>query len=246
MSWFDLVIILIIGGSALWGYKSGFFSSAFRIVSMVASLFIAYSIYPVVSNVLKGSFLFTNINKSVVKMLEGIMNGPQFQGAAKDAQGGIANQLVNQLSNALPIPQGLKTSLAEKAVNITPAQIPGASQTLEAAKNAAIDAVSKVFTGLIIDVISIIVVIILVRVILFIIEILLSGVFKLPVLKGINKSAGFILGLVEGALVVFVVTALISIFNTGTFMNGVNDSLRSSLLGGIFYDQNFILKFLNK
>ncbi|HZK70720.1 MAG TPA: CvpA family protein, partial [Clostridia bacterium] len=97
MSWFDLVIILIIGGGALWGYKSGFFSSAFRILSMVASLFIAYTIYPIVSSVFKGSFLFANINKSVVKTLEGIMKGPQFQGAANGAKGSLVNQLVNSL-----------------------------------------------------------------------------------------------------------------------------------------------------
>ena len=242
MSWFDLVIILIIGGCALWGYKSGFFSSAFRILSMVGSLFIAYAIYPIVSNFLKGSFLFTNINKSVVKMLEGIMQGPQFQGAAGDAKGSLVNQLVN----SLPVPQGFKESLAEKAVNVQPGQIPGVSAAIDNAKTAAINAVGNVLTGLIIDVIAIIVVIILVRVILFIIEILLSGVFKLPVLKGINKSAGFLLGLVEGILVVFVVTAIISIFNSGTLMNELNSSLKNSFLGGIFYDQNFILKFLNK
>lgn len=239
MSWFDLVIILIIGGGALWGYKSGFFSSAFRILSMVASLFIAYTIFPIVSSVLKGSFLFANINKPVVKTLEGIMKGPQFQGAANGAKGSLVNQLVY----SLPVPDGFKASLAEKSANV---HIPGASGAIDAAKNSAVDAVGKVLTGLIIDVIAIIVVIILVRVILFIIEILLSGVFKLPVLKGINKSAGFILGVVEGILVVFVVTAIIPIFNSGTLMNELNSSLKESFLGGIFYDQNFILKFLNK
>jgi uncharacterized membrane protein required for colicin V production len=246
MSWFDLIIVLVIGGSALWGYKSGFFSSAFRIVSMVASIFIAYSIYPVVSNILKGSFINASIKNSVVKMLQGIMNGPEFQGAAKQAQGNAANQLVDRLSNSLPIPSGLKSTLAEKAANITPDQIPGASQTIEAAKNAAINSVSTVFTGLIIDVISIIVVIILVRVILFVIEKLLNGVFKLPVLKGINQSAGLILGFAEGVLIVFVAAALISLFNVGSLMNSLNDSLQHSLLGSIFYDHNFILRFLNK
>lgn len=71
----DIIIILIIGGFALFGFKKGFVRSVVGILSLAASVVLAWLLYPVVSDMLASLGVKMTLTENIRESLSGYIGG---------------------------------------------------------------------------------------------------------------------------------------------------------------------------
>ena len=229
MNWFDIVIVLIIGLFAYIGYRTGIVRAGFRIFGTLISFALASVLYPVFARVLSGSVIHTRVHRSV---LQWINNSVAAQPGDMTATGNAAAERVVE---ALPFPAFMRTALLENSVAEMTA---GARNTMGAASNA----VANALTGVIINIIAFIVVLVVVRLLMIAAEFLLTGIVKMPVLRGINRLLGMGVGFVEGFLIVYLLAVFLTIFHSGGILGTAHRALQTCALGHIFYHNNIFLR----
>jgi uncharacterized membrane protein required for colicin V production len=74
---------------------------------------------------------------------------------------------------------------------------------------------------------------------------IVSGIFKVPVLRQLDKIGGFLFGIIKGMVIVYIIFALLSpityIFPDGKISKGIDESILSEY----FIHQNFIRDFFD-
>ncbi len=228
MNWADIAVILIILGFAIVGMFTGFIYSVFKIASFFISIFLAITFYPLLSNLLMKTPLYDSINASILKNI--LHQQAQSAGTALPAKTGVADGIVNNLE----IPGFLKDTLKNS--------IPDFSKLVDTQK--IMESISAELTKMIIAVISLVLLYILIRVGMLFAKFLLKGAAKLPVFKQIDKFAGIILGAFQGLLTVYVLCAVLMLFNTNSAFKGVFTQINSSHIANYFYQNNFIIDLM--
>lgn len=79
------------------------------------------------------------------------------------------------------------------------------------------------------------------RVCMLLLENLLQGIFKLPVLSAINHSGGAILGLVQAILIILFCYAIFVPLSSLEKFAFIHQAISTSLLSKYFYQYNFLL-----
>lgn len=226
MNWADIVVILLILGFSVIGLLNGFIFSIFRIASFFISIFLAITFYPLLSSLLMKTPLYSSINASILKNLL----HQQEQSSILPATTNNADAIVNNMN----IPEFLKGTVKSN--------IPDFSKLVDVHK--IMESVSAELTKMIIGVISLILLFILIRVGMIFAKFLLKGVAKLPVFKQIDKFSGFLLGAFEGVLFVYIICAILTIFNTAAIFKDVFRQINSSFIASYFYQNNFIIDIM--
>lgn len=152
-----------------------------------------------------------------IKLKENIVNNPALQGVENTA--GSMNEVIANL----PVPDFMKDLLA----GIGGVEQLGAS-----------------LAELIANIVSVILLFIVARLALMIIYAILERVMKLPVLKQIDKFGGFVLGMVQGLLIVFVLFTVLMIFMSSPQFKGIHDAINDSIIAKYLYEHNFIVKLI--
>jgi uncharacterized membrane protein required for colicin V production len=229
MNWSDLLVLGIIAGFAIIGMASGFIYSVFRLASFLISAFLAVKLYPLVSKILEGTHIYTNIRTSIYKSL---MLQQQVQAPAVD--GHVKQAAADTIINSLQLPGFLKGTLLN--------QIPNPTKLVDISK--IMNTISGELSKLVIDVISLIALYILIRFGLIFLRFILQGIAKLPLFKQIDKLGGFALGGVEGLLTVYIVFAVLMLLHTVPQFKGFFESVDNSLIAKFFYQHNFIIDWM--
>lgn len=73
----DIIIFLIIGGFALFGFKKGFVRSVVGILSLAASVVLAWLLYPVISHILASLGIKMTLTGSIQESLSGYIGGSE-------------------------------------------------------------------------------------------------------------------------------------------------------------------------
>ncbi|MCX7748657.1 MAG: CvpA family protein [Clostridia bacterium] len=221
MNWTDLLVIGIIGGFAILGFVNGFLLSAFRIVSFFIAAILAVKLYPLVSNVLLETPLFTNIKEAIVKGLQG----------PESAE--IGNKGAAAAVDTLNVPGFLKPMLTEEV-----------QKQMNNGKTQILEVVSAELAKVVIAIIGVVVLYILIRVGLIFVRFLLKSISELPVFKQVNKVGGVGFGALEGLFSVYIVFAFLMLFNSVPAFKGFFTAVDSSLLAKYFYENNFIVNWM--
>jgi uncharacterized membrane protein required for colicin V production len=107
------------------------------------------------------------------------------------------------------------------------------------------DIISKGVINIVINVVSILIVYMIVRFLLGLVLNIVSGIFKVPVLRQLDKIGGFLFGIIKGMVIVYIIFALLSpityIFPDGKISKGIDESILSEY----FIHQNFIRDFFD-
>lgn len=106
-----------------------------------------------------------------------------------------------------------------------------------------VQSISKSFSNTIIETVCILLIFIIVKIILKFVTVLADLIAKLPILKQFNKLGGTIYGIVEGLFIVFLGFAIVSLIAPLLDIS-IIDSINSSILGNIFYNNNILLKII--
>ncbi len=230
MNWCDYVVIGIIGVFALIGLFKGFIMSVYRLVSFVVCIFLSIKLSPVLARYVEKTPVFDRIKGAIVSNLEiwskNALSSPQ--AAQTSAEG------TEKLLGTIPMPEIFKSSLLKN--------VPSPSELIDV--KSILDAVGSELAGMIISVLCLIVLYFVLRLIFYIAGKLLRGISELPVFKQINKLGGLILGALQGVLAVYILCAVLVLFNSNPGLAPVFEGIESSAVASGFYGNNFIVNFL--
>ncbi len=202
-------------------YRKGFILSLFVLVSWVVSLFLAFIIYPFVTNFLWNinwissgitGFISKNIDLSSITQLDTL-------------------KAQTDWISSLPLPSFLTDTLL-------------ANNNPEFYKLINVDNVHDYMAGalgrLIIDIISLILVFIIVMIIMRIIAQCLNLVSKLPIINSINRLFGLAFGFVQGTIIIWLLLIILICFVSNKEFAQIFQQLQSSSIAIIFHENNLL------
>mgnify|MGYP001345725100 CR=1 FL=1 len=230
MNWSDLLVVAIIVFFGFIGIKNGFIYSIFKLVSFFVASIVSVKFYPLLSNIIDKTFIFTNIKSSILKNLL----------LQKDAQSGLVNQgvqnaagsVVDQLELPGFLKEAIKGQLAkENVVNILDL-------------SAIMDKISDALAHIVVDILSLLILYVAIRIGLIFLRFILQGIAKLPVFRQMDKLGGFAFGAVEGLLTVYIVFAFMMLFVSVPAFKGFFDSVETSAIAKFFYQNNIIVDWM--
>ena len=229
MNWSDYVVLAVILGFAITGLINGFVFSVFKIASFFLSIYISIKFYPVAADLITKTPLYDAVKASIMKNLTA-----RGQEAAAASGGQTSTAAAETVIGGLQLPGIFKKSLIDK--------VPDSKQLVD--MNGIINTISGELTGIIISIISVILLYVLVRIAIMIVGYVLKGITKLPVVKQLDRFGGFALGAAQGLLTVYILCAILVLFNTVPQFGQVFKALDDSLLAKFFYENNFIVNFM--
>ena len=205
-----IIMVLLIA----WGMRKGFVKSVFSLSSLLLSLVLALTLYPVVSDFLTESVVADYVRLNVYQV---------FDSKADEAP---ATEDPDVMLN-------LPGSLQKTMTNAV-------TETADALQ----DTVANSVANLAINLLSILIVFVLVKLILLVLSKLLGAVARLPVIRTANKLLGGIVGGVYGILLVYLILALLTFTTTLNTFNKPTKLVIESKYVSTMYNQNILLNFL--
>lgn len=231
MNWSDLVVLGIILGFGIIGMTNGFIFSMFKIASFFISLYVSIKFYPVVADFLMKTAVYTGIKASILKNLLMQQQTANIDGQVKKA---AADTVINNLHLPSFLKDSISNSLLSQKINL--------SKIIDA--NVIMDKISTELAKIVISILSLVLLYIIIRIALVFIRFILQGIAKLPVFKQVDKLGGFAFGAVEGLLTIYIVCAVLMLFNASTQFKPVFSTIDSSIIAKWFYQHNFIVDWM--
>lgn len=202
----DIVVILIIAGFAIFGYKKGLVRSVVGILSLAASIALAWILYPVVADLLVTFGVDTLLFENIQSMIGGVIGGD---------------------TELQALPEVIKAAA-------------------ESGRNGLIDSAAGAATQIVLNIIAFLSVLILSRIIIWIGIRVLNILSKLPVIGFFNRAGGLLIGALQGAIVVYIVLAIVYAAVPLRNSPDINKAMESSALAGKMYQENPIINiFVN-
>ncbi|HHV30258.1 CvpA family protein [Acetivibrio mesophilus] len=232
MNWIDLVVIGIILGLALIGMKKGIVYSVFKLASFFISAVLSVKLYPIIAKALSGTKIFDSIKSGIFNNL--MLRQEAMSPSINDGAKATAQSVIDGLS----LPGFMKDMMQNSIVK----SLPNVTELIDV--STIMDSLSGLLAYMIIDIISLIVMFIVIRIGLFILERVIKGVTKLPIIKQADKIGGFTFGALEGLLTVCIVFAILMMFSSSPKFQGVFDAIEHSTVAKVLYQNNFIVDWM--
>jgi uncharacterized membrane protein required for colicin V production len=229
MNWSDYVVIGLIVAFALMGMFKGFIMSVYKLVAFVVCIFVSVKFSPILAEIIGKTPVYEWIRNVIVKNLPLIGKEVFLTSEAVSGASGAESVL-----GKLLLPELIKKSLMGK--------MPPAADLINT--EGIVNAIGDELTKMIVSVLSLIVLYFVLRIALSFVGLLLKGVSELPVFKQVNKFGGFILGALQGLLAVYILCAILVLFNSNPGFEPIFDSIGTSLFARGFYENNFIINWL--
>jgi len=223
----DIFVLAVIALMALLGLYKGFIRTLFGLLGFVLAAVAAKIYYPLVSTyIIENTGFFERIRTGLLNRLENY--------AASHPEMLQGNGLSGQ---APSIEMGFPKTIEEMILN---------SEVLrDNAGEAAIDVVSgfaEAFARLAIDALSILLIFIAVKIAVALVAWLLDKAFSLPPIRSFNNAGGFLLGLLQGAFVVYLLAILMIPVASAFPESYMVTQLQSSKYAVLFFENNFLLQ----
>lgn len=229
MNWTDIGVIAIIGVFGIIGLNNGFILSVFRLASFFVSVIISIKFYPKVADILMKTKLYPSIKAWILKGLA-LKQQEILPAGGEQVKQATAETVVGHLK----LPEFFREMLIKK--------IPNPSSLLDFSK--VTDTISDELARVIISIISLILLYILVRIGLLLLKFIFRGIAKLPLFKQMDKLGGFAFGALEGLLTVYIICAVLMLFNAAPWFAQVYEEIENSKIARFFYQNNFIVDWM--
>lgn len=222
----DIIIIIFVGVIGFIAMKKGFIKTAYQIVAYVVALIVSFMIYPIMSGILKLTPIYEGIKEWNIHSISAIpvIEGVQAQtNTIREVTSWLPEFMTNQMiQNNNPEIYSLM-----KVDNL-------------------IEYISTYVADLCINALALLVVWVVVRIVLGLIVGTLDLVAKLPLLNFANKIAGFILGVIKGTFMIWIIYLIVPFLVIFPSFVEIQLLIEKSLLGKWLYDNNLILSYLNQ
>ncbi len=231
-------LLLVVGAifliSIIVGYVRGFLKIAVSLAITVASIFLVMTISPHISAWLQES---TAIEEAVKNKLEGMIEMPEGMNAEMLASVEIPREQQIALIEGAGLPGMIRDMLLENNNN-------EAYEALGVTNF--VDYIGAYITKLIADILSFLIAWIVVTIIARVLMGVIGIIDKLPVIGGVNKLAGAVVGAGIALIIVWILFILVTLlYNTTVGQACMTDIVASQILTKL-YDGNVLMKFITK
>ena len=229
----DLVILGILAVSVLFGLYRGFIASVASMGGSLVSLGLSFWLSPMVADFLRNNTSLSNTLMSyadaTTRLKDSTLSSLSVQGLTSES----ISSILSRASLPAPLDKLLQNNLEQqvyKAANIPQDVGHYVTQTIVSA---------------LMNVICFVVTFVLLLILFHVIINLLKAIFRFPVLKQLNSIAGGAFGLLRGALLCFVLFALMPLLQTVIPVEGLGEMVAASSLAPLFNSGNLILSIMN-
>ena len=232
-NWVDIVIMIILVFNVFRGISLGFIRSTLGVVGYIVAGIVAKMYSSNVYEYAVNNFDFVKDLKTSIS--NSIMGTLKSSGMDMDLSGIDFSALDPNALNSLNLPESLKSQVMNVMNNLK------IDPSLPFASNIA-SKLSEFF----IMAIAFILVFIVIYIIFKIIVKILDAIAKLPVLNELNKLGGFLVGLFNGFLFIYMIMLIILISSPIINSTEVLSAIQSSTMGNFFYNHNILLVFIKR
>ena len=228
MNLIDVAIIAIIGLSIAYGMYSGLLSSVINIAGLVLAWGCAFFMYSSLSEWIIEN---TDLLQQIVHYTEGASNIKSLE-TARMVVSAVPESFIAQAVADAGFPWPFNNMLMENIAG----QVYAAQGLLTFE-----DYFNYTLAYAALNIISFLIILLTVYALFSIINVMLSYVMKLPVLRQFDSLLGGGFGLIRGIFIVFVLFMLVPVVLAVVPVTLVQEMINESRLASFFYEGNFIL-----
>jgi uncharacterized membrane protein required for colicin V production len=217
MNWLLIIVIGIIVLNALIGRKVGLIKIIFSLLSFAIALALTTWISPTVNGILNNNETFY---EKTFQQVEKMLSLEENESVDQD-----------DIIEGLPLPKSMKESLMKN----------------KAKQEANIKSyITCHVTGIVINAFAYILTFVIVFIALWVVSIALNIISKLPILNQINRTAGLLLGAVQGLVVVWLLFIILTVISGSQLGETAFQQINSSGILSFLYNKNFLLNIVFK
>ena len=214
---FDLVIAAIFVICVGHSMQQGFVKASSAILSIVLTIVLMFAFQDTISTYLRNSQLGQDISVKITEALT--ENNDETIAEPEEEKTG---------DFGLPMFFGSFLDNTEEKI--------------ENAKNDLIEQAAESATSSVINILSILILYVAIRIALFFLLKIVNAIFKLPVLKSINRLAGAAIGVVNALFIVYILCAGLIWFVPNDSSELIRDTVSKTYITQYFYNNNLLLE----
>lgn len=223
MNWLEILVIVILVGYTFNGRRRGFIKTVFTLFSTIIALLLTMWISPMVNKELQKSDKIMNfVNSKVEKVVD--FNKPNDK----------TSEQMNFIDK-LFLPGPIKNTLKENNTGDTYIAM-------------AADSFNEYITGsisrIILNAAVFILVMLIVMIILGVVSRALDIISKLPIINGLNKTTGLLVGIIHGIVMVWIGFIILTMFSSTSIGKNMFLLISESQFLTVLYDNNLLLKYI--
>lgn len=229
----DYVILAIVGISIIFGLYRGFISSVLNTGGCLLSFGLSFYFTPKLAGIVQGN----------VSLQETLSHYTDISSRLGDLDLALTNvrelglDKISEIISRVSLPEPLAQLLESNLTN----QVYAGQTSVQTVQ----DYLSQTILSACINIICFIVCFAVIYLVIAIVVNLLKAVFRFPVLKQLDGLAGGAFGLLRGALICYVVMAVVPMVETMVPIDMVTDLIDGSMLAPVFNNGNMILAIIN-
>ena len=220
----DILALVLVVGTAVQAYRKGFVRAALNFLPMVAALAATRFLTPKVSELLRKTPFFDALTNTVG-------NGLHLENAIGDT----AMQTQTDIIQSMHLPDFLKESLVEN-------NNPVIYHLLD------VESLQSYIAGFLanicINIISVLLVFVVVWLAVKFVLKALNLISKLPVLNFFNRACGFLVGLLKGLCVAWLICFVLTFFQCNSAFDFFFDALNLTHVALSLYENNILMYFI--
>ena len=232
MNIIDIVILVILGVSVVYGLYRGFVHTILSVACCLISVVLAFAFGPKLAGLVSNS---EGMSSTLATYTDAL---------ARVGDYNLASLPVDQLP-VDRIDQILSSvSLPEPIANILSSNLKG-KVFQDSGLTTVNDYVSNTVVGVAVSILCFIAVYAVSYMVLSVLAGLIDAVFKLPLLKHLDWLAGGVFGLLRGGLILYVIFLIIPILSTVIPLDSFNELMAQSTLAPIFQSNGLFVRVIS-
>ncbi|BCN28858.1 CvpA family protein [Anaeromicropila herbilytica] len=249
MNWLLGAVILVLAGYAIKGRHDGFIKTVFAIFSIVLSLVLSIVISPYISKTIQSNEkIYNTVNEKIAEGLK--LSEQQKEDKNSDSKKTVDKEGKQQIKQKQQKQKSLDET--DEKGQIEQLTLPGTlkdalieNNNSEVYKALAINSfegyVSGYLTVIAINAFSFFITFLIIKIIFFVLSKVLDIISKLPILNGLNKTAGLLVGLLQGLAVIWVLCIVLTAFSTSQIGQELFKLINESAILSSIYNNNLLL-----
>ena len=227
----DIIIVVIIGLSVVYGSSSGFIQTISNTVGMLVSIGAAFLLGPVMAAWLAGvdwvREILTNVTDAVARVGD-------FDLATKQVSG-LSESTVDTVLTSVALPEPIANVLKDNLLGQS-----FADQGLRTVN----DYVSNTIVAAALQVLGFLLAFLIAYIIISIIVSIIQHVFRFPILRQLDWLAGAAFGFLRGAGFIYLMLLLVPLIFTALPIEGFDELIAASQLAHHFGNDGFFIRVI--
>ena len=219
----DLILLFIVAGNAVIGYRRGLTQVVFNIFSSIVAIVLVLILYKPTTN-----YIFNN-----TKISQRIENTVEEKIGYLFEKDNI--QTSEDVENSNSMSAILKVFIGNDISNL-----------LQNTTDSIIKYMSNRITQKVISIVVFFVLFAIIRLLLYVLKNYIEFVARLPIVRLFDGSGGMIYGIIKGFLIIYIIFAIISVIMPIVNNTIIISSIESAKIGSKMFNNNIILNLIFK